>query len=80
MAHAMDTTMYIYLIEQGNSRAHLTPGQKRLYIIMDQLGEGTYNAPADGSEKVELIEKRKGYKKYRIQVEDYETFYEIITK
>ncbi len=80
MAHAMDTTMYIYLIEQGNPYSKMTPEQKRLHTIMEQVSDGTYKAPSDGSEEVEIIEKKKGYKKFRIRVGNSETIYEIIKK
>ena len=77
MGHTMDTTMYIYLIEQGNPYEKLNPKQRRLHEIIGELSDGTYKEPADGSEKVELLEKKKGYKKYRIKVDNYESTLEI---
>ncbi len=76
LAHAMDTTMYIYLIEQGNPYDKLTPRQRRINEIMDELDQGAYRDPGDGSEKVEVLEKKKGYKKVRITIDGYETLIE----
>jgi hypothetical protein len=73
MAHVMDTTMYIYLVEHGNSNDKLSPRQIRINEIMEQLEEGTYKEPADGSEKVEILENKKKYKKLRIIINGYET-------
>jgi hypothetical protein len=80
MAHTMDTTIYIYLIEQGNPHENLSPRDRRFYEIMDELFTETYKEPGDDSEKVELLEKKKGYKKYRITIDNYERMYEIRTK
>lgn len=80
MAHVMDTTIYIYLIEQGNPYDKMTPQQIRIQEIIREVEDGTYKPRNSDSEEVEILENRKGYKKIRIRCGNSETMVETRTK